>query len=693
MPSWLQLSSRAHVGALVLVVVAAAGMRALFVSEVHDHPYYETPLFDAADFHLRGMQVARGEGLGAGVHYKAPAYPYLVGQLYRVVGPRLSVLYAVQMFLGVLTSILVMLVGARWFGTRVGTLAGVLVGLYAPLVYFENQALISSSALFASVLAVACVVFARRSWWILAAGVAAGLALQLRPINATLIAALLVWIVARPGSPAARLRAAVLFVVPIVLCLAPTTRHNRVASGELVPISVNGGINFFIGNNLDYDETVAIRPGLKWEALTKRFGNTDNPVAWQRGFYRASFESMREHPWAHAGLFLKKLALVWNVREIDRNQDTSVLREASAALRWGVPWALPCVAGLLGMVLLLVRGRRAHPLHALVWFQVAGVVAFFVTTRYTLVLVPWLSVAAAWVLLELVEIARRRERRAWRMPGAVAVAVLVLALPDWFAIRAKPFGRPEFDRAQVLARLGQREEALVAYETAVAAHPEDADVVFRYGEHLERMGRLDDAIEAYERAAELAPMSYKPSLALGAARIVRGELDAAWEALVVAENRGDPTGRTLYDMGLVREQQERYDEALELFRRSLQRRDAAYELALRRLAVARTLIVLGRAEAAEVEFAAAAPFLDDPRTVPLERASAWLRAGEATRALAVLQTVPDLDSSARGQLVRAQALVRLGRLPEARAAAERAARLDPQDATIRAFLDRLAPTP
>lgn len=679
---------------MLLVVVLAAGMRGLYVSEVHDHPYYYTPLFDAADFHLRGMQVARGEGLEPGVYYKAPAYPFLVGQLYKVVGPRLGVLYAVQMLLGVVTAALVALLGMHWFGARVGLLAGALCGLYAPLVYFENQALISSPALLASVLAVTCVAMARNVWWIVAAGIAAGLAFQLRPINVTLVLALLVWILARPGTAAARLRAAVLFVVPIILCLAPTTRHNRLASGALVPISVNGGINFYIGNNLDYDESVAIRPGLKWEALTKRFGNTDDPVAWQRGYYRASFESMREEPAAHLRLFLKKLALVWNVRDIDRNQDSSVLRATSNALRFGVPWAIPCMGGLLGLIVLAWRRGRPHPLQALIWFQVAGIVAFFVTTRYTVALVPWLAIVTAWGAFELAAVVRRGGRRDRVRYAILTAVVLVLALPDWFGVRAKPFGRPDFDRAQVLARLGRHAEALHAYEAAVAAHPDDADAVFRYGEHLERMGQRDAAIDVYRRAAALAPASYKPMLALGAALIVNDDLDAAWEALVDAESRGDPSGRSLFNMGLVRERRGEYDEALELFRQSLARHDAAVELAQRHLAVGRTLIVLGRPEAAEVDFRAAQPGLDDPRAVPLERAAAWLRAGEAVRALAVLQTVPELDESARGQLIRARALVSLGRTTEAQQAVARATLLDPDDPTAHDLarqLDAMAP--
>jgi hypothetical protein len=96
-------------------------------------------------------------------------------------------------------------------------------------------------------------------------------------------------------------------LVPVLVLLVPTARHNRVASGRLVPVSVNGGINFFIGNNPDYDTTVGIRPGLRWEELTERFGSMDDPVAWQKNFYRASFDWMRRDPGAACALIRKSI--------------------------------------------------------------------------------------------------------------------------------------------------------------------------------------------------------------------------------------------------------------------------------------------------------------------------------------------------------------------------------------------------
>jgi tetratricopeptide (TPR) repeat protein len=53
-------------------------------------------------------------------------------------------------------------------------------------------------------------------------------------------------------------------------------------------------------------------------------------------------------------------------------------------------------------------------------------------------------------------------------------------------------------RAEVLKALGRLDEALVAYDTALAAHPEDVIAKTGRAEVLKALGRLDDALMAYD---------------------------------------------------------------------------------------------------------------------------------------------------------------------------------------------------
>ena len=274
--------------------------------------------------------------------------------------------------------------------------------------------------------------------------------------------------------------------------------------------------------------------------------------------------------------------------------------------------------------------------------------------------------------------------------GGLGLALL-LVVPAWYGAGRADFGRPEFELAEVLARQGDREGALRAYERAVARHPQDPDVRFRYGEQLERCGRAEEALDEYRRAATLAPWSYKPPLALGAALLVRDDLPGAWEAFAEAERRGDPHGRALYDMGLVRERQGQFAAALDLHRRSLSLPDHPREALQRRLGIARSLLALGRAEEAEAEFAAARREAIDPAAVTLEHAAAWLRAGDAARTLEILDAGASKRASGRDLQLRARALRLLGRDEEARRAAEQARALDPKANQAKAWEE--APRP
>lgn len=597
---------------LLLVALAASAQRAAYVAEIHDHPFWRVPLVDAADYHTRAQQVMRGEGLGREVYYKAPAYPWLVGQVYRVTGPRIEAVYGLQMLGGVLVAVLVAALTAMAFGLPAALGAGLMSALYAPLPYYENQLLIEPFALCVSVVAVYLLCrgpglrrFAPRAGWVLdvLAGAFAGLALQLRPVNGAFVLALVVWVLVQRGGWNEKLRRLACVLVPVLVLLVPTARHNRLASGRLVPVSVNGGINFFIGNNPAYDATVGIRPGLRWEELTERFGSMDDPVTWQQNFYRAAFDWMRHEPGAALALGFRKAVLVWNRAEIDRNQDSSAMLGDSLVLRAsGVPWAVLGVLGFIGL-LLWRRTWRSQPAHVLAMLQLLGVVAFFVTSRYRLAAVPWFAMLGGAALAGAPAAWRDPRRRTLLVAALVGGAVLVL--PPWFPGSLRDFGRPDFDRAEVLARGGDRVGARAAYERALQQDSTDADVRLRYGEHLDRMGEHDAATAQYRAAVRLAPWSYKPPLALGAALLGQGDLDGAWTALAEAERRGDRHGRALYDQGLVRERQGNFAAALALYRRALERPDTPQERMQRRLGAARALRALGQPEAARIETEAA----------------------------------------------------------------------------------------
>jgi tetratricopeptide (TPR) repeat protein len=157
-------------------------------------------------------------------------------------------------------------------------------------------------------------------------------------------------------------------------------------------------------------------------------------------------------------------------------------------------------------------------------------------------------------------------------------------------------------------------------------------------------------------------------------------LPGAWDAFATANRRGDPHGRALYDMGLVRERQGQFAAALELYQRSLALPDQPPQAIQRRLGIARSLLGLGRRSEAEAEFAAAERAAGNRAVVTLEHAAAWLRCGDAGRALAVLDADSLAAASAAGLRLRVRALRSLGRETEAVQAEQRTHSLAPAQA-------------
>ena len=94
----------------------------------------------------------------------------------------------------------------------------------------------------------------------------------------------LLWvIVARRALPwPRRLLNALPLLLGASLVIAPVTLRNYLIGDDLVLISSNGGINFYLGNNANYEETIRIPPGPAWRALVKPTPN--------------------RKPWAYSGL-------------------------------------------------------------------------------------------------------------------------------------------------------------------------------------------------------------------------------------------------------------------------------------------------------------------------------------------------------------------------------------------------------
>lgn len=361
----------------VLVGAVCLAVQLAYLAEGTDDPTFEVPIVDAGVYHDAAMRFAAGEPLFGDAFWQPPLFPILLGCLYRVAGPSILIAKLVLAGLATLTCLLVCWIGRRVFSRRVGVAAGLILALYGPFVFFSTRLLPTGLAVFLDVMALAlwlrCI--ERPHWrrWLLF-GLMAGVATITVPNAAVLpVIAVIGSVMSKPtttGRPGIRgaLIACCATAIGVIVPIGSVTVRNYLVSGDLITISTNGGINFFIGNNPHSDKTVAIRPGENWKRLVRRSYREDARTRAQQSayFFWEGLSYLTDHPLGFLRGIVRKTIRLINAREIPRNVDPYVHRDHShllSTLMWragpfAFPFGLVAPLAAVGVVVTLASGPR-----------------------------------------------------------------------------------------------------------------------------------------------------------------------------------------------------------------------------------------------------------------------------------------------------------------------------------------------
>lgn len=497
-----------HWGGIVFVL--ALSLRLVHAFQMSASPLFTMPAVDAATYSEQAASLAEGNwlGRGQGPFWQPPLYPYFLGVI-KLLFPE-SFYYVsrfAQALIGSLTCVLLYLVGQRLFGLGVGFIGGLIAAVYGPLIYFDARLLPAGLATFFTLVSLLLLMRAverpTRSIFT-AAGFALGLASLTAAILAALIPGVAIWLVYWLRKKATWPVAA--FLLGAILAIAPVTLRNYTIGGDFVPISYNGGVNFYIGNNANAAQTLALRPGWEWEGLVALPLREEirRPSAKSQFFYRQALEYMQNAPLDYMGLLAAKTAQFWHGDEIERNQEMYYWRKYSSVLagtlwKWGVAFPFGSVSplALLGLIVYIRRQGFALPVLFVLGYSFA-VISFFVTARYRLPIVPLLILFAAyggnWLY------ASWREQSFQRALLPTAVLVLLVLLVNWD-----------------LPPMDGRGKA--------ATHND-------LGNAYLQQGRYDLALLKYEQATRLDSTYWQAWFNLGSLRAMRGDLRGALPILL-----------------------------------------------------------------------------------------------------------------------------------------------------------------
>jgi tetratricopeptide (TPR) repeat protein len=537
----------------LVIVLAAVLYRGLCFMDFGDHPLLRGPVIDASSHDEWARRIVGGDLLGHGPDdvFKPPLYSYFLALLYAVFGRSIPLVQWTQYALGSLSCLMAATLAARLLGRRVGLCVGILSAFYAPYVFFESQLLTPALSIFLNLGALLLLVSGSNgasNLRVFGAGALFGLSASIRPdvlLPAGLAAAFLLCC-SESGSWSRRAIQACFLAAGIMLAILPITARNYSITGELIPVSSNGGINFYTGNHALADGVSAIPVGLRWERLVARVPQSilEKPAEASRWWTARAWEEMGANPSESLSRLGWKLLAFFSHREHRNNIDYALMQENSLLLRLPFfQYGLLLPLALCGMVILwgtAARPERKVTVLAALWttgFLIVGMI-FFVTARYRVPAAPLLMIPAAWVLLETVREARLRQWRSLLPKAALFFAAGLLVWPMWLGSPRHGRELDYINLGNVLRRTGDSNGAINAYNRALSI-ADDPDAHYLLANELFRGNKTEDARRHLESAMRSIPDS--PDLLLLSANIklasgdAQGARDSLGQLLDLAE--------------------------------------------------------------------------------------------------------------------------------------------------------------
>ena len=573
------------VPALVAVAICAVAIRTAYFWSRVGADSFELPIVDSGLFDALARHFADGRpGPTEDWFSHGVGYPLFLSLIYRLLVPSVLLAKAIQLLLGVGTSLATYLLARRTFGRTEGLIAGLIVALYAPLIFLEGELL---DAGLTALLAVAAVLLTLKAaetgrwFWGVAWGLVAAIAVLIRSTFLPFCVVALIALASicirgpRPRRLGAVACAAALFCGLLSVAALATFRE----TGRFTVMPAAAGLNLFIGNNGEGCQIQAMRPGLEWDLMVRR------PVAegvtglWQQDdWFRHQAVAFAVHSPGKfvAGLGAKALALVAS-RELPRNLDIYLFRPESWVLKAGI-WKAGFFGFPFGALLPLAvlggavgRRRIAWPLWLMLLSYGAVLVIVFVVARYRIALIPLLAVLAARGLTFIKDgIRSRRWTLHWPATTAVCLSIVVTIAPWRFCAESGDM-RPELVYLLAVAhqRQGELDAAEKGYREAIRLRPTYFEARHDLGRLLADENRFAEGAAELGQAARLRPSHAPLLIDLGVALARAGNAGGAVEALQQAAQLTPEDPAIYNDLGMINVSRRDFESAATQFKKAL----------------------------------------------------------------------------------------------------------------------------
>ena len=500
---------------LILFVAVSFLLKLVYVIQSADALHTLIPIMDTKYYDKEAIDILDGNIIRNDAFFMGPLYPYFLAAIYGIFGRDFMIVRILQVFAGSIALVLTYLVGKELFRPSVAFVAIVMLALYGAMTFYEGLMLMMWLGTLINIAAIYVLHRMRANSGYskyLIAGFLLGLSALARANILVFLPVVLVWILFISGEDR-RFGKALVVCFAAMLAIMPATLHNAVAGKDFVPITSNGGVNFFIGNGEEATGYFYPPRGITFETDTatrshveRIFGRDMKASEISRYWFGQAWDFIKNNPDKEILLFFKKTALFFNGYEVPQIESFDITRQKYATLRiLFVNFWMILSLGLLGMIYSLRSWRKHFLLYGFILTYAFSIILFFVTARYRIQIVPILCLFAAYALVVVLPAGIRAIGRSV-IPVGVFILIVAATRPALVALPAQDvIWREHIHEGRRLSTVGDFTAAIEEINKAVAIHPNVSDAYVHRAIIYKEMGNYFKAIDSYSKALKISP--------------------------------------------------------------------------------------------------------------------------------------------------------------------------------------------
>jgi len=571
---------------LIGVFILALSIRLLYLKQIISTPIFHGLAVDVDKCESFAFQILNGNYTHKDFIYLSPFYPFFLTLVYLVCGQNHFPVVLIQGIIDSISCIVIYYIALKLFNKKVGITAAFIYACYGIAIFYTGILLAPTMVIFFTLLFIASLLVAEDKKQVtifFISGVLFGLVVLARPNIILFLFFLPLWffnVLKDKLGINKVIQGFLLLLVGLIMVNSLIIMRNYSIEGRFSPFSVQGGINFYIGNNPKAIGKFMSPQGISMSPIDqiktaidyaekesgKRLTPSQSSLYW---FFRG-LRFIKDNPLDAFFLYMKKFALFWRKEELSLNIDYSLSKSFAPIFRFPfISFGIMVPFAIIGIILSF-RRKNNILLNLFIVSYMISVIIFFVSARYRLPIIPFLIICSAFTLYRLVEVIQSKEIRELTIFGFILILFLFVINKDFKNSTATLSTVHYNNLGKTYSEMGKLDRALIELKKALSINPYYEGAHFNLGNVYLKKGLITEAIDEYKKALEINPNNAKTHTILGNAYTKKRMLDEA-----ISEHKKalaiDPTyAKAHTNLGITYYMKRMLDEAILEYKKALE---------------------------------------------------------------------------------------------------------------------------